>query len=326
MCEGSPAEVTGAPAYDANAGWRQAVVPLIRLPGDAHFSVWDKSMTPALGAWSGGTQDGALVVCMDATDVVVTGQCQVKDRSLPLQSAKLKVTVFETKTGKKLGESTVEHADKRCPDHKGDARGPGFRDLSMTIARAVSKYQPPAAKPFFDLPAMGAACNGEAIYGATPYDPKKGAANAFVVFMREREYDAKDPSDAFLPIKDDFPFVNETWAARKKLGSEASPPTVSLVVCMEATRGAKARDCSYGVTDKAHPELNFAIGGPVALHQGVWTVRAVDPASGKVVKELHAPGQAVCPERARIFVRGDAYTALPGRALAGPLGGVIEPR
>jgi hypothetical protein len=95
---------------------------------------------------------------------------------------------------------------------------------------------------------------------------------------------------------------------------------------MESKRGPKVRDCQYGAVDAHHPELSFGIGGPIALYQGTWSVKAVDPSTGKLVKELTAQGQGTCPTKARVMVRGSDYTSLPGSGFRTALSPLVEPR
>jgi len=213
MCEGTAATVTSAPPR--NTQGRTAIIPLLRMPGEAHYQPWSDVMGGPLGDWMGTTQSAGLVVCMDAKDVTETVQCSVKGRTHALHAGQLSIAVFEARSGNKLAQSDVHHEDHGCPDREEKPRT-GFHDLSMTIARATAPYQAADAKPFFDARALGHACSGEAVYGATPYDAAKGANNTFAVYMRESEYDAKDPSDAFIPIKDDVDFGSTDRSARNK--------------------------------------------------------------------------------------------------------------
>lgn len=223
-----------------------------------------------------------------------------------------KITVYEAKTGKKLGEETTERVAAGCPmvaflDDKKSNRD--YPSASPDVLNVIAPHQPPDA-PVPTVPAQNfdSACNGKPAVGAGKVSKESGKFNPYVAFTREKEGPWK------VGAANEFDFDESAWFdVNLKAQSNDKEPRVSVALCMTSTRGQKAQDCA------------FSGGKSLAMYNASWKVDVVEASTGKVLQTRTFAGKNECPS-IWSFDKGNEYDALPGGDMRDWLRPLVSPK
>lgn len=258
-------------------------------------------------------KDAQLVACMEVVKADKSHDCKFEKGGVQeMYNTSLKVTVYETKTGKKLSEQTVEHKmGKGCPSiaFMKDSVEREYGELEPVALRAVAEFQgADAPQPTQPAESFDNACDGKPAIGAGKRATSGGVYNPYVTFVR-----AKDGPWTH-GAANEYDFDESAWFdANLKAQSGREAQKVSVAVCMTSTRGEKAEDCE------------FSGGSKVTMYKAKWKVDVVEASTGKVLQTKEFQGKVDCPSIWSAD-KGTEFDALPGDDARDWLKPIVAPK
>ncbi len=309
--------VEGAVAYEKKPGAPSPFAYMYKdtALGDPKAATFTSKIDSTTKPWQADdAKEVQLVACVDVAKAEKDHDCEFdKGGKMERFRTTLKIAVHEAKTGKKLGEQTVEKKVPGCPmfafiDKKAESNR-DYGALAPEVLSVVAEYQPAdVPQPKMHAETFERACNGKPAIGAGKPSTEKGKYNPFVTFLRE-----KDGPWRHGEVNNYYFGEHDWFEPNLNAQSNEKEPKTSIAVCMTSTRGAKFRDCE------------FTSGSSLAVYQASWKVDVVEASTGKVLQTKAFTGKAECPT-IWSFDRGKEFDAEPGDDLKDWLRPVVSPK
>lgn len=295
MCDGDTKGVRSDAPYEKKPGKLSPTAFLIRDKTDKAAS-WVVSKWESTKAWAPAKPgETELVACLEILTRDKKRDCNLTGHVLEQYASTMKISIFEAKTGKKLGEESFDKpAEQGCPFSYmfTSTRQANYGDVGLEMMKRVAAHQPTdAPRPLVPVWDMRHACPASAAFGGAAYQAAPGSKNVAVAFR-------SDGDGLYWQNKNVF--ANDAWGARLD-DAVAKKGPVNAVVCMTAERKDKALSCPYYG------------GGPLEVFNAEWNVAVIDPQSGKTIASTKARGRATCPETWS-FADGKQTSAQPADA------------
>lgn len=303
-----------APAYEKKAGTPSPFAYMYKdtAGGKTEFTRdFDSTVKP----WGADDAKNAqLVACVEVVKADKDHTCEFeKGGKMDRFNTTLKIAVHEAKTGKKLGEQTVEKRPGGCPMFAFIDKGGGvtrdYGSVAAELLRVVQEHQgADVPQPTLHAETFDNACNGKPAVGAGKRTTTSGVFNPYVSFVREKE------GPWAMGAAMDYDFGEQEWFNQNlKAQDNRKAPRVSLAVCLTSTRGEKADECA------------FSGGSKVTLYKAKWKIDVVEAATGKVIQTKEFQGKPECPV---IWSsdKGTEFTAPPGDDARDWLRPIVSPK